>query len=709
MSTKSLLSLHYTCHLCTKMDVNNGSRSTKRPRNSIDRSEQQASVKHSAVGSIPTSGASWDETKERSNLASGGRHVNDDGLGRSKKVARRGAVHIAEDKNETFMLPPRGTTDHLVKSDELSTQASLLLLAQAEASVAQQGPKLIELTPKGIQRAGIALNKTWDNNQLLRSKYPDQPEQYMDSEVTLYEHIRALQAVAASPESLYLPLIEAEIPTTLLQIVGQHPNTDITTAIWAVWAEWIDPSLLQNDEQDSFVRPVVDLTCQLLKNGTDVLMESLGRLDTTETQEDGENDDDDDDVGQGVGHILNVVEHLLEIDNMLPLVRGADQSITLTIGNLNVTQQLCQAKLGFVPWLLEQTDSRQKGERTNDKSNMKPWRDRCFEILALLAPHEELYQPPCSPDWRNLPYYHAVWKGNEKPSENLDGIEILLQGVAVFRKRQPLNDTELDVLENTCIILDAALTYSSTNLEAFVGAQGIELVFRCIKERVHSGGVALKCLDFTGAEPIHQKACLHMVAIASALKYILPLLMNQNLPRPALLDTMSKKAKKLKKKEWSTNMEQTTIRILYALMRLLPDNDPQDSQARLIAKFADDAAKCDRIVELLLFYDQQARTAEFNFYRFDTLEEEAMPDEEAVNWAALEAKLAGGGDLFHRLGAMAAFLCVHSKVCHQTILAKLRQQQSGMGLITVALQEFISVLGPSDQKEKLKSYLEKLQ
>jgi beta-catenin-like protein 1 len=47
--------------------------------------------------------------------------------------------------------------------------------------------------------------------------------------------------------------------------------------------------------------------------------------------------------------------------------------------------------------------------------------------------------------------------------------------------------------------------------------------------------------------------------------------------------------------------------------------------------------------------------------------------------AALHAKLKGGGDLFHRVGAIAAFCCVGSKRCHQQIIDQLTLQQSGIG------------------------------
>ena len=82
--------------------------------------------------------------------------------------------------------------------------------------------------------------------------------------------------------------------------------------------------------------------------------------------------------------------------------------------------------------------------------------------------------------------------------------------------------------------------------------------------------------------------------------------------------------------------------------------------------------------------------------------------EEQVALAAFDAKLKGGGELFHRLGAIAACLCVHSKRCHERILSQLQLQQSGISLVKVALEEFVSVLGPGGQEEQLKSYLSQI-
>jgi beta-catenin-like protein 1 len=286
------------------------------------------------------------------------------------------------------------------------------------------------------------------------------------------------------------------------------------------------------------------------------------------------------------------------------------------------------------------------------------------------------------------------------PAAALDAIELLLQVVANHRKTQPQDEAQVSCLENACIILAAALTFSSANVHAFIQAQGVELVMRCLKERVHAGGLALKWLDFAGSESVHRQACEHLVE-AGAFKYLFPLFMGRHGPKAAPVVVATNKNKF--KKEWSHMLETTTIRILYDLTRHLQDDSPKDARQRLLAKFVEEE-KCDRLVELCLRYDEKARQAEFRFFKTDV--EEALDNEEMVQLAALEAKLAGGGEVLHRICAVAAFCCVGSKRCHERILSQLRLQQSGIGLIRDALQEFASNLGDGTQKEQLEFYLE---
>ena len=163
----------------------------------------------------------------------------------------------------------------------------------------------------------------------------------------------------------------------------------------------------------------------------------------------------------------------------------------------------------------------------------------------LLAPLEDLYA--VHTDWTRIPPYTSVLLEEEANSKPLDAIEILLQTVGSFRKRQPKTDNQLDILENAAIIMNSALTYSTTNRQAFLEAQGVELVVRCLKERVHAGGVTLQWLDVPGtAHDVYQATCERMVQ-SKMLKYLFGLWMGKALPVqavPAKRRSNSKKAVK---------------------------------------------------------------------------------------------------------------------------------------------------------------------
>jgi beta-catenin-like protein 1 len=111
----------------------------------------------------------------------------------------------------------------------------------------------------------------------------------------------------------------------------------------------------------------------------------------------------------------------------------------------------------------------------------------------------------------------------------------------------------------------------------------------------------------------------------------------------------------------------------------------------------DDQKHCDRLVEILLEYDERARKAEYNFYRSDV---EETFSEEAVALAALDAKLKGGGDICHRTASIIAYVCVNSKRCHERILGQLNLHQSGISLIKVAFSEFQSSLKDNSRQKK---------
>lgn len=575
---------------------------------------------------------------------------------------RKRGVRIAEEKNEMILLPKT-------------------LLEQAEQQAS--GSTIMELTPRGIQAASNALTKIVNQNAMQRIKFINEPQQYMESELSLYEQLTALQAIAANSQ-LYRHLLDNQnLLSTLTQLLG-HENTDICASVVALFLEWIDPALLVEDPD--LISVLGTLASQILEDAWETIVANLPRF---QQQTTGTYESQDQNL-KGIENSLSLMENLLELDLVIPnglVARDNDMSVAAYMVK----------ETRIVSWFFQQV------QREDTSSEL---RGRYMELLAFVAQREDVYG--ILPDWSKLPITSVSStvdgeppKEKKRKEESIEGVEVLLQIIGNFRKKQPGDDDEVELLENACVSLSSCMSFSTVNISAFMEGQGIELVMRCLKERVHAGGSTLKLLDFFGGEKTHKVACEHFVELGG-LKYIFPIFLGSRIPKLAPSQATTVKAKR----EWLHSIETQSILILYALSRHLDEKSPEDGKARFLAKFVQDNRKCDRLVELLISYDRRARKAEYNFYRSDV--EEQFEEEETIQLAALDAKLKGGGDLFHRLGAIAACVCVHSKRCHERIMSQLQMQQSGISLVKAALEEFISVVKPGTQKQRLESYLKNI-
>jgi beta-catenin-like protein 1 len=634
------------------------------------------------------------------------------------------ATAVAGGVGDTKAVPPAAAAaadgrkkKKRVRIDESAnteTTTTTQLLDDAERRAV--GRKIVTLTPAGVVQAGVSLRRAMDQNALLRAKAASGggAETYMDSEVALYEQIAALKAIAADPANLYGVLLNDDTAgqngtalsstTTILDDLMQlllHENTDIAVAVTSVLLEWLDVDLLVLDNDESAPTLVVlDLATTLLSrryNLADLLVDHLYRTTTvitTNSSSGGDDEEDnDDEVGRGTEDILAVLENLLEMEQQ------QQQQQEDGSRHLLATAVILCRDTKLIPWLFETASARSVG------------------ILSDITSREEAHK--IISNWGAIPTTSATGNNSNKKTTTLDGIEILLQIVARFRKTQPRDAVEVELLENTATAMAGILNYGGpASIQAFLDAQGVELVLRCVKEKVYAGYVTLKWLDFSGGggnnanHPVYRLACERAVD-AGLFKYVFALFQgkacpnhyNTNNTNGASNGTTAVQQKK-ERKAMNQTIQNTIIRILYALTCHLKPNDEQERRERLVAKFTDKKIT-QRLVDLLLDYDQRVRIAEYNFFKSDLAEEEEGDDldENMVQLAALEAKLAAGGDTLHRLAAIAAFCGAASKSIHSSILASLQAKESGVSLIREALLEFLSVL---DETSSFKAQLRTL-
>ncbi|KAL3908201.1 MAG: hypothetical protein SGARI_003171 [Bacillariaceae sp.] len=472
-----------------------------------------------------------------------------------------------------------------------------------------------------------------------------------------------------------------------MQLLG-HENTDVCAAVVAVLLEWIDPTLEIEDENS--LQTIKRLGNAVLHDGWETMVDNLLRFGNDDGEEESDDSNDDSNL-KGIDNTLSLMENLMELDALvggLVESKGSDSAASSSVAGYMVRNNAT-----IVSWLLSQIPNNDNEQR----------RARCLELLAFLSQNEDVFE--AIPDWSSLPALPAAPSNDldEPPNKKaktsstpIDGIETLIQIIGQFRKKQPANELQVEMLENACIAMSSCISFSTINGKAFLDAQGVQLLVRCLKERVMAGGVGLKLLDFFGEDAIFKRGAEEIVTAGT------------RIPKP-VSSTGNDKLSTKEKREWVNMIKEQIIRVFYALTFQLDDQSPQEAKPRFLAKFVEDDLKyCDRLVELLLEYDERARKAEYNFYRSAEVEEETMTEGELA-LASFDAKLKGGGDIYHRAAAITAYVCVNSKRCHERVLRQLEMKQSGISLIKAALAEFESFLkDDSRQKGYIQDLIDKV-
>ena len=433
---------------------------------------------------------------------------------------------------------------------------------------------------------------------------------------------------------LYEDLVKEGVVGSFLTLMS-HDNSDVAISTVSVLVELLDA--LDDDAGDvPGARRQVGLLANAFVDGggLDLLAANLGRFDES-VEED----------ARGVEDSLALVEALLDLDRTGVLQRapGAEEGGDDPDG-ATPSVVACLFQTAFLPWLvrrIEQDDDADDGTAPAAVPvSPSVVRLHASEVLSAILQHEDYATGRCGSKLAALPPYATPFddpddapaakpKGNDgaatKAGEEVNGIEGLLVSIAAFRKADPQVEAECEFLENCCDALAAALRRED-NVGDFVAAEGIELMLRCLRQRVHAGGGALRVLDFAlsgapedggaalppGADAARaRRRAGETLVRAGGLKLLLPLFMGRKsaVPRPAACSegggdrtredgphadeagaTGSKRAKKAinARKKWLAQVEQNTINVMYALTRYIDKSSKHDAHARLLVKFVEE-------------------------------------------------------------------------------------------------------------------------
>uniref|UniRef100_A0A672J4Z9 Catenin, beta like 1 n=1 Tax=Salarias fasciatus TaxID=181472 RepID=A0A672J4Z9_SALFA len=220
------------------------------------------------------------------------------------------------------------------------------------------------------------------------------------------------------------------------------------------------------------------------------------------------------------------------------------------------------AQQGLMQWLLK----RIKAKMPFDANKLY-----CSEILAILL------------------------QNNDNTREllgEMDGIDVLLQQLSVFKRHNPATPEEQEMMENLFDGLCSCLMLP-TNRDRFLRGEGLQLMNLMLREKKMSRTSALKVLDHGMIGPEGGDNCHKFVDILG-LRTIFPLFM--------------KTPKKMKKTGTSEKEhEEHVCSIIASMLR----NLKSQQRSRLLNKFTEnDCEKVDRLMELHFKYLEAVQQAD---------------------------------------------------------------------------------------------------
>jgi len=170
-----------------------------------------------------------------------------------------------------------------------------------------------------------------------------------------------------------------------------------------------------------------------------------------------------------------------------------------------------------------------------------------------------------------------------------DGIDILLQSLAYYKKRDPTSPSEIELMENLFDSLCSALMFAP-NRERFLKGEGLQLMILMLKGKKLSRLSALKVLDHAMCNKEGKDNCVKFVEVYG-LRSVFPAFMKT--PKKAVKVGAGEK-----------EHEEHVCSIIVSLFKYLQGSHYE----RLTSKFMEnDCEKVDRLMELHYKYQRRVK------------------------------------------------------------------------------------------------------
>ncbi|KAH9103283.1 hypothetical protein AeMF1_020318 [Aphanomyces euteiches] len=430
-------------------------------------------------------------------------------------------------ETEAKKKPQEEASDVPVRPSKRGKQAIKRTAAEVVVEEKEDESEAFVLNARVVKQMVASLEKKLQKNDLMRSKYENDPSKFMESELALHEEIIRIKDVATDP-SLYHVLIENQAIPLFMQLLT-HPNYDVRMDVIALLADMTDVERVEMEFAQALVENIVQL------NGLALLCENLGSLLTSSKE-----DNEEDDVKRtAIYNTLHIVENLAELDP------ACCRAMATSTPMLNILLHECNVKGA------EMTENRLY----------------CSEILSIVLQSTD--------DETCMALVAAP--GTE------DRLDLILQVLAKYRKKDPSSTEEEEFVENLFNALCSALRIVAVQ-DRFRHLEGFELMLRCLKENKFCTTSALRVLDH--ATMNHTRNCERLIQLGG-LKQLFPAFMG--------------KLKRKKKQE--ATQDEHIISLFATLCLWLPVDSKDAVLDRFHAKFLEQSfEKTDRLLDLFLKY-----------------------------------------------------------------------------------------------------------
>ncbi|KAJ3554103.1 hypothetical protein NM688_g3281 [Phlebia brevispora] len=390
-------------------------------------------------------------------------HPARDGPSAGPSKPRSATVEDVEDEDVQDVdrdFAPGGDADYFAEEDEegrfygggLTKEQKEILNIFDKDGGEDVREDLEEMNITAVRRLLTRFERAMDKNQDQRSKWPDDPTKFIDSEADLDAAIKALLPLAQYPKLAFPELVSSEAVTRLTGLLS-HENVDIVIDVVEIINEFTDEDVgneaeeeeEEEEEEGSREKALRTLVESLVSNSIlELLVDNLKRMNETEESD-----------RQGVFHILGIFENLIGFN--------ADLSLQLI------------SKTTILKWLLDRIQAKKYDEN----------RGYAAELISILLQNN---------------------RANRLAFGKEDGVEACLKVLSRYRKRDPADADETEFMENVFDALCSALGEPETK-KLFLDSEGIDLMVLMMKDKMQARSRSIKVLDYAMSGPSGSACC----------------------------------------------------------------------------------------------------------------------------------------------------------------------------------------------------------